>query len=104
MINFPTQVEGCNAPDPKPVYLKAGGGFECRCSICSRCKNHTGNTNQGHYWSLCDVAVKFHEERHLSKSPWNCTQCMVEFHFCCPGNCEIFKENGERRNPHQWKT
>lgn len=45
---------------------------QCRCVVCARCGQHTGNSNQGHYWSWCSVV------RHAR-----------EFHFCCPGQCEL---------------
>ena len=47
----------------------------CRCLVCSRCGHHTGEANQGHYWSFCKV-----------------TKTMREFHFCCPDEehgCEL---------------
>lgn len=45
----------------------------CRCLVCSRCNRHTGNTNQGHFWSWCSA-----------------TKRDEGFHFCCPGNCELY--------------
>lgn len=44
----------------------------CRCIVCARCGRHTGNGNQGHYWAHCKV-----------------TRTVREFHFCCPGDCEL---------------
>lgn len=44
----------------------------CRCIVCARCGQHTGNSNQGHYWAWCSVV------RHNR-----------DFHFCCPGDCEL---------------
>lgn len=44
----------------------------CHCMICARCNQHTGNTSQGHYWSYCKV-----------------TRTNRDFHFCCPGACEL---------------
>ncbi len=46
--------------------------LECRCIICARCHEHTGNGTQGHYWGLCRV-----------------THTTREHHFCCPDNCEL---------------
>jgi hypothetical protein len=48
---------------------------ECRAIVCGRCNNCTGDNNQGHYWGYCKV-----------------TKTMRDFHFCCPGDCEL--ENG----------
>lgn len=44
----------------------------CRCIVCPRCDHHTGNAHQGHHWSYCTV-----------------TGTTREFHFCCPGDCEL---------------
>lgn len=44
----------------------------CRCMVCARCGHHTGNSHQGHYWSYCAV-----------------TGTKRDFHFCCPGDCEL---------------
>lgn len=38
---------------------------------CSRCRQPTGNDNQGHYWKWCKLTRRY-----------------GRFHFCCPGNCE----------------
>jgi hypothetical protein len=40
--------------------------------VCNRCGRHTGNSSQGHYWSLCKVAKKD-----------------IGMHFCCPDDCEL---------------
>jgi hypothetical protein len=48
---------------------------ECRAGrtmLCGRCNKDTYNNTQGHYWSFCNV-----------------TQTVREFHFCCPGDCEL---------------
>jgi hypothetical protein len=39
---------------------------------CARCLGPTGNFTQGHYWSHCKVSGRYED-----------------FHFCCPGNCEL---------------
>jgi len=57
----------CDSPDPPSMV-----DGHCRCIVCSRCKHHTGNSSQGHYWSWCNV-----------------TKTVREFHFCCPDNCEL---------------
>lgn len=44
----------------------------CRHLTCGRCKQHTNDTHQGHYWAWCKV-----------------TKTTREFHFCCPGDCEL---------------
>lgn len=75
---------GCDAPDPAPVYVIGHGvgnsltgdlTFVCRCVVCGRCGHHTGNSNQGHYWSYCKV-----------------TRRREGFHFCCPDDCEFEQE------------
>ena len=40
--------------------------------ICDQCNQATGNNTQGHYWSFCKV-----------------TGTVREFHFCCPGDCQL---------------
>lgn len=64
-------VPGCGVPNAT-VYPMADGSFGCRCLVCSRCGKHTGNNTQGHYWAFCSV-----------------TKSVREFHFCCPGDCEL---------------
>lgn len=44
----------------------------CRHLTCGRCEQHTDNGNQGHYWAYCSV-----------------TKTVRDFHFCCPGDCEL---------------
>lgn len=72
------EVPGCDAPEPRPVYLHAfpqGGEppvYRCRCIVCARCSHHTGNTTQGHYWGSC--------RRRPGEQP---------HHFCCPDDCEL---------------
>ncbi len=44
----------------------------CRCLICARCGQHTGNNTQGHCWRLCQVTGTFRD-----------------IHMCCPGDCEL---------------
>lgn len=61
----------CGAPNT-PIYIQ-NGKIVCRCMICAHCGHHTGNSTQGHYWAFCDVSHR-----------------TEEFHFCCPGNCEIY--------------
>lgn len=66
----------CNAENPSIYTLRIEDGepvFGCRCMVCGRCNNHTGNSHQGHYWKFCvplgGMAKKFH--------------------FCCPDDCEL---------------
>jgi hypothetical protein len=70
---FGTPPPGCDAHE--------FGGFpsvlngRCRCLVCGRCGHHTGDSNQGHYWSWCKV-----------------TKSLREMHFCCPDTefgCEL---------------
>lgn len=73
---------GCDAANPS-VYAEgdpAGGPitYVCRCGICGRCGRHTGNATQRHYWARCKV-----------------TKTMRDFHFCCPGNCELEEVAGD---------
>lgn len=44
----------------------------CRCVVCVRCGQHTGNATQGHYWRWCKATGGFRE-----------------FHLCCPDDCEL---------------
>ncbi len=53
-------------------YLHPDGVLACRCLICARCNQHTGNTLQGHYTSLC-----------------RSTRGIRRGHFCCPEDCEL---------------
>lgn len=50
----------------------------CHHVTCARCGEHTNNNSQGHWWSLCNV-----------------TRTWREHHFCCPGDCELEKKDGE---------
>lgn len=52
-----------------PLFV---GILFCRCTICARCGKHTGNSNQGHFWSFCNITA-------TTRSP----------HFCCPNWCEL---------------
>lgn len=71
-------VPGCDAPTGTAgvyAFPDGAGGVEyrCRCVVCGRCGHHTGNSTQGHYWRFCAPARAM----------------AAEFHFCCPGNCEL---------------
>lgn len=46
--------------------------MQCVSIVCARCDKCTGNNSQGHYWSYCKVK-----------------QTNRDFHFCCPGDCEL---------------
>jgi hypothetical protein len=48
--------------------------------LCGRCRQHTGNNHQGHYWSLCKALMAQGRGFHDS---------LRGFHFCCPGDCEL---------------
>lgn len=64
----------CDAPNGGS-YMHDGGSVRCRCTVCPRCRHHTGNSHQGHYWGFCKV-----------------TKTTREFHFCCPDpafGCEL---------------
>lgn len=70
-------VPGCDATEPRPVYLLALNDdgvptYGCRCATCARCGHHTGNSSQGHYWAFCSASGG-----------------LRRFHFCCPGDCEL---------------
>lgn len=56
-------------PTPCPSPYRDG---TCRHLTCGRCGQHTDNNTQGHYWSWCKI-----------------TKSVREFHFCCPGDCEL---------------
>jgi hypothetical protein len=66
------QAGDCDAPN-RPMYIDGS----CRCLVCARCKHHTGNSNQGHWWGYCKV-----------------TKTVRAFHFCCPGDCELEASDG----------
>jgi hypothetical protein len=65
------RASGCDAENPG-IYMQPDGSYACRCMVCGRCNHHTGNSNQGHYWAHCKV-----------------TRTIRDFHFCCPGDCEL---------------
>lgn len=62
----------CSEPSSLTYEDPKSGKRYCNCLICGRCGKHTGNTNQGHNWAWCSV-----------------TKSKREFHFCCPGDCEL---------------
>lgn len=62
---------GCDAGPSAGVYMY-GNEMRCRCLVCARCDHHTGNSHQGHYWSMCRVTKR-------TERP----------HFCCPNDCEL---------------
>ena len=69
----------CDALDwgENPSYVDG----HCRCMACGRCKHHTANANQGHFWAFCKV-----------------TKTTREPHFCCPDpefGCELEKKDGQ---------
>jgi hypothetical protein len=71
-------------------------GGTCRCIVCPRCGHHTGNAHQGHYWALCKVLLGRAREslppgETLSLDELH-KRALREFHFCCPGNCELEAE------------
>lgn len=68
----PMNPEGCDYEGPASQYAGPDGKVVCRCLVCGQCGHHTGNSNQGHYWSYCKV-----------------TKTMRDFHFCCPEGCEL---------------
>lgn len=75
----PLRPVGCDAEHPS-MYQMPDGSTSCRCVVCGRCGKHTGNSHQGHYWSMCKVWLK--QGRGLNES-------MRDFHFCCPDDCEL---------------
>jgi hypothetical protein len=60
-----------DCPESFPEVLRDRSGI-CRHLTCSRCKQHTDNNTQGHYWAYCKI-----------------TKTMRDFHFCCPDDCEL---------------
>lgn len=84
----------CDADTPT-TYMMPGGGYACRCVVCPRCNQHTGNSHQGHYWSLCKVLAgrvraSLAPGETLSAAEFMKRACR-EPHFCC-GNefgCEL---------------
>lgn len=64
----------CDAPDGGS-YMMIDGKVRCRCVVCPRCRHHTGNSHQGHYWGFCKV-----------------TGTIRQAHLCCPDpkfGCEL---------------
>jgi hypothetical protein len=49
--------------------------------MCARCRRATGNDHQGHYWKHCRVTGGYRD-----------------FHFCCPGDCELEADEREERS------
>jgi hypothetical protein len=73
---------GCDYGGGASIYINwKDKTVTCRCMVCARCNHHTGNSHQGHYWKFCKV-----------------TKHMEEFHFCCPGDCEIYGGAGLNGN------
>ena len=76
-----------------PTLMPLCGSFDCRCVVCARCGQHTGNSSQGHWWSVCKVQA----ERVAAALAYGETLSAAEFlrranrghHFCCPGGCEL---------------
>src|SRR6266436_942421 len=89
-------VPDCDAENPSVYWSSRQNKYICRCIVCSRCNHHTGNSNQGHYWKFCHVMAKFHNI-HKTQSLLDCQECLPAFHFCCKDNCELFEENGIRK-------
>lgn len=52
--------------------------------ICSRCRQETGNGNQGHFWSFCKSSRKYES-----------------LHFCChePYGCSLAASGPDRYPP-----
>lgn len=67
-----TNPSGCDYEGAASQYAAVNGQIVCRCLVCGRCKRHTGNSTQGHYWGYCKV-----------------TKTVRDFHFCCPDDCEL---------------
>ena len=88
------RANGCDAENPS-MYYNGQGKYVCRCIVCARCDHHTGNSTQGHFWKFCRVQAKFHENH--KRSILFCDKCEPEYHLCCPGNCEIYHEDGSRK-------
>lgn len=89
--------KGCDADNPS-VYYDNEAGYICRCVVCARCGHHTGNSNQGHFWQGCRVLVNI--KSMLPTPPKNFISATMadRFHFCCPGDCEIYNEDGTKKN------
>lgn len=48
--------------------------------VCARCKQHTGNNTQGHYWAICTAVLARGVPLKRARR---------DHHFCCPGDCEL---------------
>jgi hypothetical protein len=66
----------------------------CRCLVCARCGHHTGNAHQGHWWKACKVLAgrvqaSLAPGETLPIAEWLRRTSREDWHFCCPGNCEL---------------
>lgn len=95
--SFGESTTECDYEGSASRYRGPNGTMTCRCIMCGRCGHHTGNSNQGHYWKICHVMAKFHAQ-HKAKSGFSCDECCPDFHLCCPGNCELFNEDGTKKS------
>lgn len=75
------QGDGSECDAPADTFPSRAPDGSCRCVVCGRCDHHTGNSNQGHYWAFCDV-----------------TRTTREFHYCCPGDCELEAVRSQQRS------
>lgn len=88
----PDEVSECDAAQfgAPPTLLPDGS---CRCTVCARCGHHTGNSGQGHYWAWCKVLADRARAQLAAGETLSMAELMNrgerEFHFCCPGNCEL---------------
>lgn len=87
------RAKGCDFEGVPSLYMDRDGTYVCRCMICFRCKRHTGNSTQGHFWQVCHVRIKFHSQ-HKKDSVLDCEECHPDFHQCCPNDCELFEQDG----------
>ncbi len=81
LIGLPSEGTECDAAQ-WGSFPSVDPDGRCRCTVCPRCRHHTGNSHQGHYWGHCMV-----------------TGTTREFHLCCPDpaySCELEAVGSDR--------
>jgi hypothetical protein len=86
----------CDAPDGATISILDGS---CRCIVCARCGHHTGNAHQGHYWKACKVlaerlSASLKPGETLPVAEYLKRTSREDWHFCCPGDCELEPAGG----------
>lgn len=91
------RANGCDAENPSVYFSIHNNGYICRCIVCGRCGHHTGNNTQGHFWKHCSVLARLYPPKPGESFAKYENRVSPDFHQCCPGNCELYEEDGTRR-------